>query len=294
MQQRFALVILPLALRKALTYAIPPEMEGKVALGVRVEVQLGNKRRYAGLVVGITEVFEGLRKPRNILDVLDEDPIIHPQQLDFWNWISRYYMCTMGEVMQAALPSGLKLQSESIIILQEGGEMNEWELNDAENEVVEALQYRNEMSISQVEELLTYEYPHRVVKSLFEKGVILVKERLKYKPKPKTIAWIRMAPIFKSEEGILEALEITKRAPKQTQTLLALYDMGRHGDVEKKALMQKANASAAVIKGLVEKNLVEIEDKLIHSDPEEGDGGEHALSDGQRSALREDQNRLEG
>jgi primosomal protein N' (replication factor Y) len=286
MQQRFALVILPLALKKALTYAIPQEMEEGVTLGVRVEVQLGNKRRYAGLVTGITDVYEGLRKPRRILDVLDNEPIIHPHQLDFWNWVSRYYMCTMGEVMQAALPSGLKLQSESIIILQEGEEMDEWELNDAENELVEALQYRNEMSISQVEEVLTYEYPHRVIKSLFEKGVILIKEKLKYKPKPKTVAWIRMAPGFRTEEGILAALELTKRAPKQTQTLLALYDMGRHGDIEKKALMQKANATAAVIKGLEDKNLVEVEDKLIHTDPREGDGGLHTLSEAQESALK--------
>src|SRR5947199_7075428 len=104
-------VILPLAIPKTYTYGIPGHLQDKVQPGVRVEVVFGKNKKYAGIVKNITEKKPGY-ETKDILNVLDEDPVIYKQQLQLWSWISEYYMCSEGEVMNAALPAHLKLSSE--------------------------------------------------------------------------------------------------------------------------------------------------------------------------------------
>ena len=111
----FVEVIIPLALPKNYTWAVPVHLEPAMQPGIRVEVGFGKNKRYAGIVKAILQDAPATFKPKDILNVLDNEPLLHPQQLAFWEWLADYYMCSEGEVMQAAIPSNLKLSSESIL-----------------------------------------------------------------------------------------------------------------------------------------------------------------------------------
>ena len=100
-------VILPLPLEGMFTYAVSPELATRVQVGVRVVVPFSKSKRYTAIVARCHD-----DKPdfevRDVEDVLDEQPILMPQQLHLWQWISQYYMAPLGDVMNAALPAGLK------------------------------------------------------------------------------------------------------------------------------------------------------------------------------------------
>src|SRR4030095_737433 len=106
----FAEVILPLSLPKNYTYSIPKEFEETVQVGKRVEIQFGQRKIYAGLIKRIHNDAPAEYKTKPILSVLDEKPIVSEAQLAFWTWMADYYLCSEGDVMNAALPAGFKLE----------------------------------------------------------------------------------------------------------------------------------------------------------------------------------------
>jgi len=110
MASRFADIILPLAVKGRFTYRIPDNISGKITLGVRVLVQFGNKKLYSGIVSKLHNDPPCIQNIRSIIDVLDTNPLVNEIQLKFWQWISEYYMCTEGEVVNAALPSAFCLE----------------------------------------------------------------------------------------------------------------------------------------------------------------------------------------
>src|SRR6185436_19657001 len=116
-EKLFVDVILPLALPRMLTYAVPGEFAGEIAVGKRVVVQLGRQRIYSALVRKIHHDPPSGYDVKNIFSVLDEFPVVNEHQFRLWDWIAEYYLSTLGDVMNAALPSVLKLQSETRILL---------------------------------------------------------------------------------------------------------------------------------------------------------------------------------
>lgn len=137
-QQVFAEVIIPLALPKNYTWVIPDHLKENIQPGSRVEVQLKNKK-YSGIVKLLHSNKPASFEPKEIINVLDEQPLIYPNQLKLWEWMADYYMCNEGDVMQAALPSHLKLSSESILTYNEEYGEDFTDLNDEEYLVAEAL-----------------------------------------------------------------------------------------------------------------------------------------------------------
>ncbi|MDX1684891.1 MAG: primosomal protein N' [Saprospiraceae bacterium] len=256
---KYVTVILPLAIRHLPTYYVPEDFEDELYIGQRVEVQFGKKKRYAGLIYSIGSKHESLIKPKPILAVLDDHPILYTMQLDLWEWIAKYYCCTLGEVMQAALPSSLKLQSETMIILKGDISPDEWTFNDVENILIEALIHRNEISVDQADDLIEGHHVYPVLKGLLEKEVVIVKERLKESTTTKTRTWVTLSDIIgDSEEAFLEALEIVKKSKHQTKALLTLYDLKRKGPVERKQLQKKAKVDVNVLRALEKKELIEM------------------------------------
>lgn len=111
----FCEVIIPLALPKTYTYSIPAHFIDKVLPGVRVEVVLGKNKRYSGIVKALHHELPPY-PTKDIVNVLDDEPILYADQLKLWKWVSEYYMCSEGEVMAAALPAHFKLSSETILL----------------------------------------------------------------------------------------------------------------------------------------------------------------------------------
>ena len=113
----FVEVILPLAIAKNYTYRVPYEMNDSVAVGKRAVVQFGKSKLYTAIIASIGKLAPEKYEAKYLIEVLDDRPVVTSDQLRFWQWMSEYYMCTLGEVMNAALPSALKLASETKIVL---------------------------------------------------------------------------------------------------------------------------------------------------------------------------------
>ena len=253
----FIEVIIPLALPKNYTWAVPPAMQAGVQPGVRVEVTLGNKK-YAGIVKKILQEKPAAFEPKEILNVLDNEPLLHAQQLELWQWIADYYMCTEGEVMQAAIPANLKLSSESVLIWNETAEYEPSDLNDAEYMITEALEMKKELRLSEAQQLLDSNRVYPVIRKLIEKNICYVWEELKEKYRVKTETYITLHPGYHQEEKLAELLNNwTSRAAKQMELLLAyLHLVKTEGEVTKADLLKKSGATDAQLKALTEKKIL--------------------------------------
>ncbi len=265
----YADVIVPLFLPKALTYSIPAEWKDIIKVGCRVEVQVGKTKHYAGIVKHLHYQTPTLYEVKPVLCILDEQPVIHEQQLALWNWIADYYCCTEGEVMKAALPSHLKLSSESIIQFNEGHTITPQELSDKEYLVSEALEIKHQLSLSEVQTLLDSSYVYPVVKKLVEKGVAYVWESMQEKYKEKTETYVILAPAYRDETALEELVNKWEKSPKQLDLLLAFLHYDRtEGQVVKSALLKKANVSSSVLDGLVAKNILQYERRSVDRLPQ--------------------------
>jgi primosomal protein N' (replication factor Y) len=256
----FVEVIIPLALPKNYTWAVPQHLRSAVLPGVRVEVVFGKNKRYAGIVKTILIVKPGEFQPKDILNVLDNEPLLHPQQLQLWEWIARYYMCTEGEVMQAAIPSNLKLSSESILVWNEERSMDFSDLSDAEYLVAEALELKKELRLTEVQQLLDISHVYPVIKKLIEKEICYVWEELKNKYKEKTETYVTLNPLYRDEDKLADLLNNWSKAPKQMELLLSYLHLVRtEGEVTQPELLKKSSATAAQLKGLADKHILLLE-----------------------------------
>ncbi len=158
-------VILPLAIPKTYTYSVPVELIKKVKIGCRAEVVFGKNKKYSGIIKLITH-----EKPsystKPILNVIDEEPVIYPQQLKLWKWISDYYMCSEGEVMAAALPTHLKLSSETILIFNEEYGEDFTDLDNEEYLLAEALLIKKELKITEVQQVTSLVHVYPLIKKI--------------------------------------------------------------------------------------------------------------------------------
>lgn len=250
-------VIIPLALPKNYTWSVPIEMQDAIQPGIRVEVTLRKNKKYAGIVKQITTALPPAFTPAPILNILDTTPIVHPAQLKFWEWIAAYYMCSEGEVMQAAIPANLKLSSESILQWNEERTLDFSDLSDSEFIIAEALEIKRELRLSEVQQLLDINNTYPVIKKLIEKGVCFIWEELKEKYKQKTEIFILLHPKFNSDEQLELLLNNFGKAPKQMELLLAYLHLKQSaGEVKQIDLLKKSNASAAQLKALIDKSIL--------------------------------------
>lgn len=262
MTKTLAHIILPLAIPLKYSYEVTEEWKDKIAVGKRVEVQFGVKRIYAGIVKEIyeKEMEEGDFEPKPILNVLDDEPILTDKQITFWAWLSEYYMCTEGEVMFNALPSGFKLSSETKLLLNPNFDQDFSLLDDREYLIAEALTNQEEITIEDVKEILDLKSVFYIVKSLLEKSVIIAKEELQHKYKPKTKTCIRLAEEYKDESKLEAYFEEISRAYKQQAIIMAYVQLSNSSKQElfdKKTVLKKADASSTQLKVLIDKGVFE-------------------------------------
>lgn len=289
----FVEVIIPLALPKNYTWAVPEHLQSVIQPGIRVEVVLGRNKRYAGIVKKILPARPEAFQPKDIINVLDTEPLLYPQQLQLWEWVAHYYMCSEGEVMQAAIPSNLKLSSESILIWNEERSYDFSDLSDTEYIIAEALELKKELRLSEVQQLIDSVNTYPVIKRLIEKGVCHVWEELKDKYKEKTETYITLNPVYHDEDKLADLLNNWSKAPKQMELLLSyLHLVKTEGEVTQPQLLKKSNASAAQLKGLCDKGILLVEKRAtdrIHQLPKNIQI-DFTLSDIQAVALQEIKN----
>lgn len=282
-------VILPLAIPKTYTYSVPEKLIKKVEPGCRAEVVFGKNKKYAGIIKSISK-----EKPaydtKQILNVIDDEPVIYPEQLQFWKWISEYYMCSEGEVMAAALPTHLKLSSEAILIYNEEYGEDFSALDDEEYLLAEALLIKKELKITEVQQIVNIIHVYPLIKRLIEKRVCFIWESLTDKYKVKKENFILLNPEFSSDEKLRHVMDEMGRAPKQLELLLSFLHLSKtQGEVSQPELLKKSGATAAQLKGLADKNILFIQRRSvdrIQSLPKKMDLN-FELNDSQKKALNE-------
>ena len=284
----YAEIIIPLALPKNYTWAIPAELAEGVMIGMRVEVVLGSNKRYAGIIKQIlTEKPAGFN-PKPILGVLDEAPIVFPAQLQLWEWMASYYMCTEGEVMQAAVPSHLKISSESIFILNEEANIDSQHLSDTEYIVSEALQIKKQLSLVEIQKLLDKKSVYPIINKLIQKGICSVQETMHDKYTIKVENLLHLHPNYHSEAALEQLLNDWTRAPKQLALLLSFLHLQKTaGHVQQKALLEKSDTTHAQLKALIDKGILVVEKRKIDRlavDASMGNANLHQLSSAQQLA----------
>lgn len=260
----YAEVIIPLALPKNYTWSVPEQFLNIVQPGVRVEVVLGKNKKYSGIIKGLHDRQPQPYETKDILNVLDTEPVVFPEQLKLWEWIALYYMCSEGEVMAAALPAHFKLSSETILVFNEEYGDDFSQLDHDEYLVAEALLIKKELSISEVQHILDNPNAYPVIKRLIEKKACFVWESLKETYSPRKETYVLLNQVYNQEETLAGLLNSWTKAPKQMELLLAyLHLMKTQGEVPKGELLRKSGASDAQLKGLIEKNILLLEKKNI-------------------------------
>ncbi|HXB40225.1 MAG TPA: primosomal protein N' [Bacteroidia bacterium] len=258
----FADVLLPLAVPNLYTYRVPFELNEKVKPGIRVLVQFGKSKFYSALVKNVHEN-PPTYTAKYVEEVLDTIPVVNQKQFAFWEWISNYYLCYQGEVMNAALPSGLKLNSETKLVLNTDSDFKNETQSLADNEYIllEALETRNVLSYNEASQILSLKNPQVVIKQLLSKKLILLFEEVKEKYKPKMVSYVRLNKEYESEEKLKELFEtLEKKAFKQVEVLLFYLKENKHDEgqsenkwIKKSALIKHFDGSA--INSLVKKNI---------------------------------------
>jgi primosomal protein N' (replication factor Y) len=256
-------VILPLAIPKTYTYSVPEKFEKKIKTGSRVEVVFGKNKKYAGLIKSISR-----KKPeyitKDILSVIDDEPIVYPQQLELWKWISEYYMCSEGEVMAAALPTHLKLSSEAILIFNEEYGEDFSDLGDEEYLLAEALLIKKELKITEAQQVAGIIHIYPLIKKLIEKRVCFIWESLSDKFKEKKESFVLLNPEYHSDEEMGALMDELSRAPKQLELLLGFLHLSKtEGEVIQSALLKKTGTTSAQLKGLTDKNVLIIQKRSV-------------------------------
>ncbi|WP_448699695.1 primosomal protein N' [Mucilaginibacter sp. AW1-3] len=284
----FVEVILPLAISKNYTYRVPFELNEQIAIGKRVVVQFGKSKLYTAIIAGISTRAPEKYEAKYLIDILDDRPVVNDRQLVFWKWIADYYLCNVGEVMNAALPAALKLASETKIIINKGFEYDRSELNDKEFLIIDALDMQPELTVSDVAKLLGQKTVMPILKSLFEKNIIHISEEVSDRYKPRKRTFITLNPVYQNPEQIKELFAILERAPKQADALLAYIHLSRQQkQISKTELTEASGANAAAIKALIDKEVFIADERNVSRllDTEDELDENFTLSDKQTEAL---------
>jgi primosomal protein N' (replication factor Y) len=255
-QTLFVEVLLPLNLKNLFTYRVPIELNEEIIVGKRVSVPFGKKKILAGLIFSIHEKPPKDYEAKYLIDVIDNDTIVDQNQLGLWNWMSSYYMSSLGLVYNAAMPAGLKLEGESKMVLNPDFNPDDTTLDTKETILIEAIRSAKEISITQATSYLKSRSIHKYVKSLYLKGAILLKDDLQKNYTAKTTTYIKINEEIANEDQLNDIFnQLEKRAKAQLKTLMTfIAHFGIKSECEKTKLA-KHDVTNASINALIDKGI---------------------------------------
>ncbi len=265
----FAEVLLPLPLHATFTYRIPEEYRGELGVGFRVVVPFGRNKFYTGIVVGFpTSAAEGF-DIKEIAVVPDRAPVVRHPQVKFWQWLADYYLCAPGEVFKAAVPAGLKVESETFVEVNPDYDISEMPLADErEAAIYQLIDHEGHLKVESVaKELKDYKGVPAAVGRMIGRGVLIISEKLVERYRTRYVSHARIAG---GREGLPAAFAAVKGAPKQEAVLLALVELsgiqrpGPAAEVSKAMLLERSGVSAAVLSAVEKKGVIEIYKKEVN------------------------------
>ena len=259
----FAKLILPLATGRTFTYSIPDDLRPEVRSGKRVTVQFGRGQKiYSAIIVDFAE--EGITgvHTKPILSIVDEDPIVFPEQLEFWNRLAKHYLCSHGEVMIAAMPSQLLLDSETRITALPYTDQRA-SLSSKEQTALAILDQRHVLSLEEIGGLMDLKDPLKKVKRWVEQGVVEIEEKIVNRFVAKKKKLVSLAKEYRSEAALNRAFDLLAKAPKQTHVLMSFIQLADPLEktarpVEKTRLLKASAATNAILIQLADKGIFEV------------------------------------
>ena len=260
--KKFVDVILPLPIANLYTYSLPDYMEDKIEKGSRIVVPFGKKKYYTAIVAKVHYSKPEGYETKDVEEVLDSKPVLLPSQLDFWNWIASYYLCTLGDVYKAAIPSGMKIESETIIVLNKEYEASV-PLPEKEQKLLDMLLTDSEQCITQLEKNSGIKSILSVINSLLDKEAVFIKEELKRSYKPKIETRVKFFDNSITDQQLHDIFNNLQKAPKQLALLMKYIELSgwfsnrnELKEVQKSVLIEKTGASSAMLNALCDKNIL--------------------------------------
>ncbi len=260
---KYVEVLLPLPLGATFTYRIPETEETNIGIGYRVIVPFGKKKFYTGIVVGQPVSIPTDMEIKDVAMILDTAPIVRHPQFKFWKWIAEYYLCTCGEVFRAAIPAGLKLESETFVEINPDFDLtidSGLSILPIETSIIQLLDHHGALSVNGISAKLDGARGiTATVNRMIEKGILIISEKLveRYRPRYETYVEFTLTP-----EEIEEAFSRVKGAKKQEQLLLAMLEIsglcrGKITDVRKDDLLKRADVAPAILSSVVKKGILQ-------------------------------------
>lgn len=255
----FVEVILPLSLAKTFTYRISEAEFNFIQKGMRVAVPFGKSKMYTALVLETHQNEPTLYEAKEIHQILDEKPIATEIQIAHWLWVASYYMCAIGDVYRGAFPSGLLLESETMISHKADGFVDQTTLTDEEYLIYEALQHQSSLKVQDIVSILNKKNVFPILQKLIDKDIVVLQQEIQESYKPKLVRYVRLYIKYDSNQGLSELLEVLKNAAKQREIVLAYFQLSatEKKPITVKKLVETSQSSSAVVKALIEKEIFE-------------------------------------
>jgi len=259
MPELFAQVLLPLSLHDSYTYKVPEILHSEIKPGQRVIVQFGQKKYYAALVFSLSHSKPENIEVKDIQQILDNEPVVFAKNFELWEWIAKYYCCTLGDVFRAALPTGLKLESKSKVFST--GIVTNFELSEKEAVIISQVE-QDVVLLDDLQKRLGTKFSYTALKSLLAKNLIFIEEQVNEKYKPKTETLVRIHPSIKTETILEVKISELQKAKKQAALLVHFcnktnaFDNNLSSSISKKELFEGTNFSAAILSELCKKEII--------------------------------------
>ena len=251
-------VLLPIPLGNLFSYQVPSEMAEEIIVGKRVIVPFGRQKIYSGLIKSIFYSHPNPDSLKSIHAVLDDEPLVNSRQFALWEWMSDYYMCTQGEVMNGALPSALKLASETKVILAEDADLESEDLSANDELLINILSKNKDVTVDSLAKLMNKSSIHQLLKKAVEKGIVILTEEINARYKPKFEARLRLSENYKSESEmaiLFQQLEQDVRKARQLEALIIflkfLYDENMRDSVKKSLVANHTEISKSSLQTLI-------------------------------------------
>ncbi|WP_255516850.1 primosomal protein N' [Larkinella sp. C7] len=215
----FADLIIPVPIPKLFTYRVPRDMVERLKVGARVIVPFGKNRVYTAVVKNIHHQPPNAYQAKYILELLDEYPLITGYQLALFAWMAEYYLCNIGDVLNVALPSGLKITSQSKVQYNPDFDYPEL-LTDDEVRLLDELKKHSSLSYEELGRLVGETNVPGTIKLLVGKRAVIVFDEVREKYVPKMVRKVRLTEKYENREVMLSLINGLEKSPKQQEVVM--------------------------------------------------------------------------
>lgn len=260
-------VLVPLPLHAVFTYRLPSHMVGNVGVGHRVIVPFGTKKFYTAIVTGFANLPPANMEVKEVALLLDNAPVLRHPQLKLWSWIADYYLAAVGDVYKAALPAGLKIESETFVEVNPDYNIAEnASITERETEIYQLLSHEGAMTTGAIANKLKHRGAASTVNAMVDRGILIVAEKLNERYRPR---YEQLVEACFDAAGLTDAFAAVKGAPKQEKLLLAFLELsglqqGKNIPVKREQLLERAEVLPSILTAVTGKGLLKLTKREVN------------------------------